>query len=57
MAAAFEWDKVVRINPATLEEECEEDYLKKVFNMLVLVIVHTHSTLVLIIDSASTHWY
>ncbi|XP_040893439.1 centrosomal protein of 290 kDa isoform X2 [Toxotes jaculatrix] len=35
MPAALEWDKVTRIDPATLHE-CEKDHVDEVFNMFVL---------------------
>ncbi|KAG7214409.1 hypothetical protein INR49_006366 [Caranx melampygus] len=35
MTAALDWDKVTRIDPASLQED-EEEYLKEVFSMLVL---------------------
>lgn len=40
MPAALEWDKVTRIDAATLHE-CEKEKLEEVFIMLALVIVHT----------------
>lgn len=39
MAAVFEWDKVMRIDPLNLHG-CEKDQLDEVFSMFTLVIVH-----------------
>lgn len=38
MAAAFEWDKVMRIDPLNLRG-CEKDQLDEVFSMFTSVIV------------------
>lgn len=40
MPAAFEWDKVMGIDPSSLRE-CEKDQVEEVFGMFVLVNVHT----------------
>lgn len=40
MPAAFEWDKVMGLDPASLRE-CEKDQVEEVFGMFALVNVHT----------------
>lgn len=40
MSAAFDWDKVMRLDPLNLHD-CEKDQLDEVFNTFILVIVLT----------------
>lgn len=40
MPAAFQWDKVTRIDPVSLSGS-DKDHVDEVFSMLTLVIVHT----------------
>lgn len=47
MPATLEWDKVARLDPASLQD-CDKDEMDEVFGMFILVTVHTlHLTFLL----------